>query len=135
MAAALHVGATTVATAWTLLRHHRLIRSDGRNGTYVRNLGASVSPGPAPAAANEDAGVARLDLVAPSRRMCTRRGRSSPRPWPLRADSRTRWRRSSRSSSHRVTGCSSSRRARPRPSLCSRRTGRRSCVSRATPRG
>ncbi|QMW66488.1 GntR family transcriptional regulator [Mumia sp. ZJ1417] len=66
VAAALHVGATTVATAWTLLRHHRLIRSDGRNGTYVRNLGASVSPGPAPAAANEDAGVARLDLVAPS---------------------------------------------------------------------
>ncbi|MGH1564453.1 aminotransferase class I/II-fold pyridoxal phosphate-dependent enzyme [Mumia sp. DW29H23] len=37
-ASALHVGATTVATAWTLLRHERLVRSDGRNGTFVHDL-------------------------------------------------------------------------------------------------
>lgn len=37
-AAALHVGASTVAGAWAILRHDRLIRSDGRNGTFVHDL-------------------------------------------------------------------------------------------------
>ncbi|WP_153865195.1 GntR family transcriptional regulator [Mumia zhuanghuii] len=67
VAAALHVGATTVATAWTLLRNDRLIRSDGRNGTFVRNLCEST-----PATARAGAADARipetleLDLVTPS---------------------------------------------------------------------
>ncbi|WP_169570650.1 GntR family transcriptional regulator [Nocardioides insulae] len=38
LAATLHVGATTVATAWAVLHRDRLIRSDGRNGTFVRDL-------------------------------------------------------------------------------------------------
>ncbi|KHL11962.1 UNVERIFIED_CONTAM: hypothetical protein LK11_39170 [Mumia flava] len=37
-AAALHVGPTTVATAWAILHERRLIRSEGRNGTFVRDL-------------------------------------------------------------------------------------------------
>lgn len=45
-AAALHVGATTVATAWTLLRHERLVRSDGRNGTFVHDLSLASADRP-----------------------------------------------------------------------------------------
>ncbi|MBW9207650.1 aminotransferase class I/II-fold pyridoxal phosphate-dependent enzyme [Mumia sp. zg.B53] len=58
-AAALQVGATTVATAWTLLRHERLVRSDGRNGTFVRDLSLPVpEPGLPPEL------PVRIDLVA-----------------------------------------------------------------------
>lgn len=37
LADALHVGPTTVAAAWSLLKQERLIHTAGRNGTYVSN--------------------------------------------------------------------------------------------------
>ncbi|KAA1424905.1 aminotransferase class I/II-fold pyridoxal phosphate-dependent enzyme [Mumia zhuanghuii] len=61
MAAALHVGATTVATAWTLLRHEHLVRSDGRNGTFVRDLSI-----PSSETEDEDRLPVRIDLDAPA---------------------------------------------------------------------